>query len=98
LRPVEPDDVALLHRWANDPELRGLTGETRPSTYAAALEYYEKIQADPSRLWLTVVVRETQQLIGETGLLRMFPAWRATDWSLIIGPPAARVTAARRPG
>lgn len=90
LRPIEPDDVALLCQWANDPEMRGLIGETRPSTYATALEYYEKVQADPSRLWLSVVVRETQQLIGETGLLRMFPAWRTTDWSLIIGSPAAR--------
>jgi diamine N-acetyltransferase len=35
-------------------------------------------------------VRETHQVIGETGLLRMFPAWRTTDWSLIIGEKSAR--------
>ena len=74
LRPVEPDDVSLLHQWANNPELRGLIGETRPSTYAATLEYYEKVQNDPSRLWLAVVVRENQQLIGEAMM-------RLNSWS-----------------
>jgi len=90
LRPVEPDDVALLHLWANDPETRGLTGDVRPSTYAATVEFYQKIQKDEDRVWLAVVARETDQLIGETGLLRMFPAWRTTDWSIIIGDKSAR--------
>jgi len=46
LRPIEPDDVASLHRWANDPETRGLTGETRPSSYARTLEFYQKVQRE----------------------------------------------------
>ncbi len=45
---------------------------------------------DENRVWLAVVVRDTNQVIGETGLLRMFPAWRTTDWSLIIGEKAVR--------
>jgi hypothetical protein len=44
LRAIEPDDLALLHRWANDPETRGQTGEVRSSTYAATLEFYQKVQ------------------------------------------------------
>jgi diamine N-acetyltransferase len=90
LRPVEQEDVASLHQWANDPEIRGLTGETRPSTYAGALEFYEKAQKSDDRIWLAVVLRETNRVIGETGLLRMFPAWRTTDWSLILGEKSAR--------
>jgi len=90
LRSIEQDDIALLHRWANDPEIRGLTGETRPSTYAGTLEFYQRIQKSEDRVWLAVVLRETDQVIGETGLLRMFPAWRTTDWSLIIGEKSAR--------
>ncbi len=90
LRPVEQADMALFYRWANDPETRGLIGETRPSTYAATVEYYDRVQKEPDRVWLAVVVRQANQLVGETGLLRMFPAWRTTDWSLIIGPKAAR--------
>jgi len=90
LRPIEPDDLPLFHRWANDPETRALTGETRSSSYAATQAYYEKVQQETDRVWLAVVVRETHQVIGETGLLRMFPAWRTTDWSLIIGEKSAR--------
>jgi diamine N-acetyltransferase len=90
LRPVEPEDVNLLHQWANDPEIRGLTGEVRPSTLSATLEYYERIQKSEDRIWLAIVSRETNQVIGETGLLRMFSAWRTTDWSIIIGDKSAR--------
>jgi diamine N-acetyltransferase len=90
LRAVEDEDIALLHAWTNDPETRGQIGETRPSTYAATVEYYQRIQKDESRVWLAVVQRKTRQVIGETGLLRMFPAWRTTDWSLIIGEKSAR--------
>lgn len=90
LRPIEPEDIACLCKWANDPETRGLTGEIRPSSYADTLEFYQKIQKAADRIWLAVVLRETNQVIGETGLLRMFPAWRTTDWSLIIGEKAVR--------
>lgn len=90
LRPIEPEDVALLHKWANDPEIRGQTGETRPCTYADTLEFYQRIQKQEDRVWQAVIARDTGQIIGETGLLRMFPAWRNTDWSLIIGEKSAR--------
>jgi diamine N-acetyltransferase len=90
LRPIEKEDVELLHQWANDTEVRGLTGETRPTTYNGALEFYERVQKSEDRIWLAVILREANQVIGETGLLRMFPAWRTTDWSLIIGDKSAR--------
>jgi diamine N-acetyltransferase len=90
LRPIESDDFPLFYKWANDPETRGLTGEIRSSSYATTQEFYEKVQKETDRVWLAVVLRENHQVIGETGLLRMFPAWRTTDWSLIIGEKAAR--------
>jgi diamine N-acetyltransferase len=90
LRPVEQGDINMLLCWANDPEIRGLTGEVRPSTFAGTIEYYERIQKSEDRIWLAIVSRETSQVIGETGLLRMFPAWRTTDWSVIIGEKSAR--------
>jgi RimJ/RimL family protein N-acetyltransferase len=90
LRPIESADYPLFHQWANDPETRGLTGEVRPTSYDALQEYYEKIQKEEDRIWLAVVARQTHRVIGETGLLRMFPAWRTTDWSMIIGDSEAR--------
>lgn len=89
LRPVGRDDSATIRRWVNDPRLRGLIGETRPLTEAAAEAYNTKLQTDESRVWFMIVLRENDRAIGECGLLRMFPAWRTTDLSIIIGEPDA---------
>jgi diamine N-acetyltransferase len=85
LRSVEQGDLELLRKWANDPQLRGLTGETTPMTPAGAEEYLERLSHDPNRVWFVIVLKDSGRVIGETGLLRMFPAWRTTDLSIIIG-------------
>jgi diamine N-acetyltransferase len=89
LRPIEKDDLKQLYIWSNDPEIRGLIGEVFPTSQTGLEEYLAKIQADPSRVWFGIVRQENDQLIGEAGLLRMFPAWRATDLSIIIGERSA---------
>jgi diamine N-acetyltransferase len=89
LRPVEKEDFNQLYAWANDPEIRGLTGEVFPTSQKSVEEFEVKLRMDSSRVWFGVVVREDDRLIGEAGLLRMFPAWRTTDLSLIIGERAA---------
>ena len=85
LRPIEKEDLPLICRWANNPQLRGLTGDTSPMTQAGAEEYFEKLNHDPDRVWFIIVLKESGKAIGETGLLRMFPAWRTTDLSIILG-------------
>ncbi|NTV35410.1 MAG: GNAT family N-acetyltransferase [Anaerolineaceae bacterium] len=85
LRPIEKDDLKQLYVWFNDPEIRALTGEVFPTSQTGMEEFLSKIQADTSRVWFGIVLQENDQLIGETGLLRMFPAWRNTDLSIIIG-------------
>ena len=90
LRPIEKDDLKQMYFWFNDPEIRGLTGEVFPTSQAGMEEYLAKLQADPSRVWFGIVLQENDQLIGEAGLLRMFPAWRTTDLSIIIGEKSAR--------
>lgn len=85
LRPVEPADAAPIRRWVNDPAIRALIGETRPLTPSAADAYVEKLQRDESRVWFIIVERAGGRPIGECGLLRMMPAWRTTDLSIIIG-------------
>ncbi len=89
LRPLEKEDVNLLYVWFNDPEIRGLTGEVFPSYQESVEEFLTRLRTDSSRAWFGVVVKENDQLIGEAGLLRMFPAWRTTDLSLILGERAA---------
>ena len=90
LRPLEKDDLQQLYIWFNDPEIRGLTGEVLPTSQTGVEEYLAKLQSDTSRVWFGIVLQENDQLIGEAGLIRMFPAWRTTDLSIIIAEKTAR--------
>ncbi len=85
LRPLEKADAPLLLTWFNDPEIRALTGETLPTSSSGLEAYLQRLETDTSRVWFGVVERSNERLIGETGLLRMFPAWRNTDLSIILG-------------
>jgi RimJ/RimL family protein N-acetyltransferase len=79
-----------LQKWSNDPELRALIGEVTPSPQSEIEAYIEKLHSSPDQVWFMVEVKETGQVIGETGLLRMFPPWRTTDLSIILGESTAR--------
>ena len=89
LRPLESGDLPLIRQWANDPEVRALTGEVMPMSEAGAAEFLERVRSERDRVWFVVVLRDGDQVIGEAGLLRMFHAWRATDLTLIIGDHSA---------
>ena len=90
LRPVERDDLVLIKRWANDPQLRRLTGAVKPMTEKQLEAFYERTQDQNERVWFIVVLREGEKPIGEAGLLRMFPPWRTTDLTMIIAEEEAR--------
>ncbi len=85
LRPLEREDLPLIRKWANDSELRALTGDVTPMSAAEADAYFERIQQDRDRVWFVIVARETGRVIGECGLLRLFYPWRNTDLSIILG-------------
>jgi RimJ/RimL family protein N-acetyltransferase len=89
LRPLTQEDVSYIRRWANNPELRALTGEVLPLSEIGAEAYLEKLQQDQTRVWFMIIVKENNRVIGEAGLLRMFHAWRTSDLSIIIGEPDA---------
>lgn len=85
LRPIEKDDLETLRSFINDPEIRKLAGIVTPETELMSQEFYNKTNDDSSRIWFVVVLKENDQIIGEAGLLRMFPSWRTTDLTIIIG-------------
>ncbi|MDD5503469.1 MAG: GNAT family protein [Candidatus Thermoplasmatota archaeon] len=85
LHPVEHSDIQHFVSWYQDEELRTLTGEVAPMTEKEAEEFFQKIQKDETRRWFMIVEKSTGRIIGECGLLRIFPAWRRTDVSVIIG-------------
>ncbi len=85
LRQIERDDLPHVRRWLDDPELRVMIGATEVLTEADADAWFDRVTADPSRAWYVIIRDEDDTVIGEAGLLRMFPEWRTTDMSIIIG-------------
>ena len=85
LRPLAKEDLVYLRKWSDDAEIRALIGETTPMSQADCEKFLEEACADNSREWFVVVIKKNNRVIGEAGLLRMFPAWRMTDVSVIIG-------------
>jgi diamine N-acetyltransferase len=89
LRPFEKKDLPYLYQWGNDPEIRSLTAEVTPMTPSGLEKFWEKVSNEADRVWFTVCLKDGDRPIGEVGLLRMFPAWRSTDLSIILGDKSA---------
>jgi diamine N-acetyltransferase len=66
-------------------ELRELTGEIAPMSQAEAEKWYREMIVDKDRVWFVIVLKKSDRVIGEAGLLRMFRPWRNTDMTIIIG-------------
>jgi len=85
LRQVEKDDLPHIRRWLDDPELRAMIGATEAMSDADAEAWFRAVTSDPSRAWYVILRDEDDRVIGECGLLRMFPPWRRTDMTIVIG-------------
>ena len=90
LRPLAREDLPTLVGWFNDRELLDLIGEADPIDLTQATRHFERTRADETRRWYGVELNESGQLIGEGGLLRLNPAWRCSDMSMILGEREAR--------
>jgi RimJ/RimL family protein N-acetyltransferase len=66
----------------NDPEVRELTGITRPTTINDMMEAISRKSEDS--VHFVIVRKNDEKVIGETSLIRMFPDWGTTDLSIII--------------
>jgi diamine N-acetyltransferase len=90
LRRIEERDLEHVRRWMDDEEFRTLIGANSPMTESDAEEWFRRISREDSRAWYVIVLDEGDRVIGEAGLLRMFPPWRTTDMSIVIGEPGER--------
>ncbi len=86
LRPFEKEDAGFFYRWYNDPETRAKIGEVLPTLPQDAEALAARKGSDS--VWFAVVRKEDGRVVGEAGLLRMFPAWRTTDLTILV-PDAA---------
>lgn len=62
-------------------------GFAQVTTLAQELEALESVRDDS--VWFTITDLKGK-IIGETGLLRMFPDWHCTDLSMIIPDPGGQ--------
>ncbi len=84
-RPVD-GDAAFFARWYNEPEIMAKCGFTEGTTVEEELAYIRRCVESKDRDWYTITDK-TGRVIGEAGLLRMFPQWRCTDLTIIIPDP-----------
>lgn len=84
-RPVD-SDAAFFARWYNEPDVMAKCGFTENTTREKELGIIHKCIESKDRDWFTVMDKKSK-IIGETGLLRMFPQWHCTDFTIIIPDP-----------
>jgi Acetyltransferases, including N-acetylases of ribosomal proteins len=82
LRPFEDGDEMFFTKWYNDKDTRAKIGEVMPLSHLKAGQLVRR--EDKDSVWFAITRKEDDKIIGETGLLRMFPAWRTTDLTIII--------------
>ena len=89
LRPLRNEDADFFAHWYSTPELMFECGFHKPTSLEAELERIQRPEySDES--WYAIIEKETGRLVGETGLLRMWPHWHCTDMSMIIPNPDAQ--------
>lgn len=84
LRTIDRADLKELSNLMTDREVGELTGEIFPMTEKEMEEFYETCQSTDSRIFLLIVDKATNKIIGETGFLRLLAPWRTSDFSLVI--------------
>lgn len=82
LRPFIKEDSDFFKKWYNDKETRAKIGEVLPATEQEIEDVINR--KNKNSVWFAIVRKIDNQIIGETGLLRMFEAWRTTDLTIII--------------
>lgn len=89
LREQREDDAKYFAYWFNQPEVMFKCGFEKPTDEEEVKRYINVYHRSEDSVWFTITDPDGN-VIGETGLLRMFPAWHCTDLSIIIPDPKIR--------
>ena len=90
LRPLGLEDAAPLTTWLNDPEVRRhLRAHHPPLTLLAEESFLRKLGESDSDVVLGIVARETDQLLGGTGLHQIDFRNRHVQFGIFLGDKSA---------
>ncbi len=91
LRPIEPDDAAIVHGWYEDAEFLALMGG-RPASLAERRAAFERRAADPPRdvINLAVCLRADRRPIGRVDVFEIDPYNGNAGFGIGIGDPRDR--------
>lgn len=86
LREQREEDAPFFAYWFNQPKVMFQCGFEKPTNEEEVKACITGDHRSANSVWFTITDLDGN-LIGETGLLRMFPAWRQTDLTIIIPDP-----------
>ena len=86
LREQKPEDARFFAFWFNQPRVMFQCGFTEPTSEEKEIASITVNHKTDDSVWYTITDHDGN-IIGETGLLRMWPAWHCTDLSIIIPDP-----------
>ncbi|MBQ6559671.1 MAG: GNAT family N-acetyltransferase [Erysipelotrichaceae bacterium] len=86
LREQREEDASYFTYWFNQPEVMFRCGFEKRTDLEEAKKQINVYHKSEDSVWYTITDPDGN-VIGETGLLRMFPAWHQTDLSVIIPDP-----------
>lgn len=89
LREQREDDAKYFAYWFNQPDVMFKCGFEKPTDEEEVKRYINVYHRSEDSVWFTITDLDGS-VIGETGLLRMFPAWHSTDLTIIIPDPKMR--------
>jgi UDP-4-amino-4,6-dideoxy-N-acetyl-beta-L-altrosamine N-acetyltransferase len=91
LRAIEYEDLPLMVKWRNDPEVYQYFYEQEPLSLVVQKAWFEKfLQKPDERLWIVETI-ETKEAIGTVGLVHIDWRNRKAEWGrLLIYPDKYR--------
>ena len=86
LREQREEDAPYFTYWFNQPQVMFQCGFGKPASEEEIRKTIPVSHKREDSVWYTITDLDGN-IIGETGLLRMFPAWHQTDLTIIIPDP-----------
>ena len=83
LREQREEDATFFAYWFNQPVVMFQCGFAEPTNKEEERRYINEYHKSEDSVWFTITDIDGV-VIGEAGLLRMFPAWHCTDLTIII--------------